>query len=215
MKMTFQPRPVSAAERDMPVPLIAFDLDLPCGRISLDAVIFLDFDGVIHPEFPGDSPFCWVPQFHQALRSCDPEGVIPLVVSSTWRLWEGLHSLRNHFPADLAQQIVGVTPELPERPASVGGWGMQGGAPSCRGVRQAEIEAWMRENAPAGQWLALDDRASLFQPGCPNLYLAEGVLDQDGSLSQRLYRFIREAAPTFLQRDEGPTLPRPPGHRSH
>lgn len=43
--------------------------------------------------------------------------------------------------------------------------------------RQREILAWMHRHCPSGRWLAIDDCASLFEPGCENLFVVHESFD--------------------------------------
>ncbi|WP_205895069.1 HAD domain-containing protein [Metapseudomonas otitidis] len=50
-------------------------------------ILFLDFDGVLHPEYdgqatPADVVFCHLPRFEAVMRD-HPE--VEIVISSTWR----------------------------------------------------------------------------------------------------------------------------------
>jgi hypothetical protein len=57
---------------------------------------------------------------------------------------------------DVRQQIVGVTPDwLESNITSVGSDSSGNGAPVRSHRRQDEIVAWVTQNAPRGQWLAL------------------------------------------------------------
>jgi hypothetical protein len=122
--------------------------------------LFLDFDGVLHSDFDEhEHPFSQVNNFSNALRRADPKQKIDIVISSMWRLSENLDQLRAHFPIDIQERIIGVTPDLNDFERSP------------NGSRQREIEHWMQEHAPHGHWLAIDDRANYFDPACENLYL--------------------------------------------
>ena len=71
-------------------------------------VVFLDFDGVTHPEpCRSDALFCFLPRIEEVLRE-HPE--VDIVISSSWRLEFSLEQLRGHFSADIASRVVGVTP---------------------------------------------------------------------------------------------------------
>lgn len=65
------------------------------------------------------------------------------------------------FAVDIRDRFLGATPALNE---------------SLPAVRERECVAWCAaygyRNTP---WVALDDDASLFSPGCPNLVLCETV----------------------------------------
>ena len=125
-------------------------------------VLFLDFDGVLHPEFP------WRKEvmvhrglFEQAIR---PYPDVDIVISSAWRHSHSLDEMRALFSHDIAMRIVHTTPPLPavavdEFPGKLSEY-----------TRQAECEAWLHTyRAPAAPWIALDDRPQLFEPGCSRL----------------------------------------------
>ena len=74
------------------------------------SLLFLDFDGVLHPEHCHESKhFCCLEVFEQAVRQA-PD--IELVVTSTWRLQNSLEQLRKRFSIDVAARIAGVTPRF-------------------------------------------------------------------------------------------------------
>jgi hypothetical protein len=132
---------------------------MPVNAIQLH-ILFLDFDGVLHPNSDRyDNPFCFMDNFCEAFLNADPDGLISIVISSTWRNDETLHELKAHFPDLIASRIVGVTPNL-------SGTGMP-----TKGLRQAEINEWLSDNIPSAQWLAIDDRSNYFEDNCPNLFL--------------------------------------------
>jgi hypothetical protein len=117
--------------------------------------LFLDFDGVLHPdELRFTSPFCFVDHFCAAVRGADPRGVLKIVISSSWRTTHSFDELILHFPMDVAIRMVGVTPQLPK----------------AAGNRQREIEQWIQANAPGAHWLAVDDQPGLFDSDCQNLF---------------------------------------------
>ena len=71
-------------------------------------ILFLDFDGVLHPEHCHESKhFCCLPVLESALRQV-PE--LKLVITSTWRLHSPLEQLRQRFSAAVAARIAGPTP---------------------------------------------------------------------------------------------------------
>jgi hypothetical protein len=126
----------------------------------LPFVLFLDFDGVLHPRTSGTVRHA--PALERLLAK-HPQVLV--VVSSTWKHSNSVADLRGWFSRDFAPRVVAVTPDLPHGVGS----------------RQREIEAWLRAN-PAKQWLALDDEPRLFEPNCPWLYLtntADGLTASD------------------------------------
>ena len=187
----------------MRVPLIELDLRLPIEQFNFDRVLFLDIDGVLHPDGPGDyEDFSCIDAFCDVLRSVDPGGKLPIIVSSAWRHTQRLEEIKSNFPLDVGQQIVGVTPDwLESTIASVASDSFPDGAQGSPHKRQDEIVAWVSRNAPRGQWLALDDRAGGFADQCPHLFLVPGTGKDDGGqgitpsvaidLRKRLDAFLR------------------------
>lgn len=148
-------------------------------------ILFLDFDGVLHPYGGASSDnFCELPRLIALLREPAFEHV-EIVVSSAWRMVveasadglftasvRPLQQMRQYFPADLRHRIIGVTPYLGE---------LDGG------VREQEIRQWLAEHAaPDRPWVALDDFAHLFTQDCPNLLLAVSATGLDDMLIAQL-----------------------------
>lgn len=154
-----------------------FHAGLPFNEnISFDVCLFLDFDGVLHPECCDEKTlFCFVPQFCEALRAVDPDGTIPIIISSMWRFDSSIATMRSHFPVDIARQIIGVTPDLSIPEGGGIGICVQAGM-----TRERECKTWMRQHAPGGEWLAIDDRASYFSNNCANLFLVPGKFQDEG-----------------------------------
>lgn len=122
-------------------------------------VLFLDFDGVLHPLDRRDELFSCLPLFEQTVRQF-PD--LDIVISSSWRVDHSLEELRAVFTADIAARIVGETPYHTD------------GFTAERYGRESEIRAWLhqfgRESEP---WLALDDSDWMFSPNCPQLILVD------------------------------------------
>jgi hypothetical protein len=119
----------------------------------LKFVLFLDFDGVLHPRTSGTMRLA--PLLEAFLR-CSPN--VSVVISSSWRALYSLEELRTWFSDDVQHRFLSCTPRLPD------------GA----GSRQREIEKWLSSN-PAHRWAALDDEAGLFDKDCPWLVLTEAA----------------------------------------
>jgi hypothetical protein len=176
-------------------PLFALANGIDCRRLSFDRVIFLDIDGVLHPD-SGDPAmqFCFVTNFFEALEAVRPQRDVPIVISSTWRMTSTMDAMREHFPHAMHHQIVGVTPDLDVS------W-----EPRANANRQSEIQAWMRENSPSGQWLAIDDRAELFEIDCKNVFLVPQYRPGLGAgLNLQVSDELKQALRVFLKR---PTRP--------
>ena len=188
--------------RNSNVTLVERDAALDGSGLNFDHVIFLDFDGVLHPEScPERENFCFLPNFCEAFREADPNAKVPLVISSLWRHHCTLSQIRDYFPAHVASQIVGVTPYMSEEQVKlVKDWAPYGGDQSKICHRQREVIMWMNANAPLGRWLAIDDRASYFHKDTPHLFLVpklvyqgdSGItIYQKASLSKRLIEFLQ------------------------
>jgi hypothetical protein len=187
--------------RNVYIPLVQLDASLDVSKFDFSRVIFLDFDGVLHPEDCAlQEIFCFLPNFCEALRTADSWKKTPIVISSLWRHHWTLKQMRNYFPDDIAGQVVGVTPYMTDAEASrVTDWARYGGDQSRVCHRQREVIRWMNLHAPGGRWLAIDDRASYFHKDTPNLFLVpklvyqgdSGITEyQKSALTERLVSFL-------------------------
>lgn len=112
-------------------------------------ILFLDFDGVLHPGQSGT--FYRMPAL-LAFLEARPDWQV--VVSSDWRLSHTLAGLRLRFPPDVRHRVVGTTP-------------YHGGQ-----SRSSEIEAFVHRHRVT-DYLALDDRPELFEEGYARLFLVD------------------------------------------
>ena len=112
-------------------------------------ILFLDIDGVLHPDPPQpDQRLRALPRLVEILRDL-PQ--VEVVISSLWREHLSLDQLRELFPADLRERIIGVTP-IAER---IDGW--------LPARREGEILEWLEASGRAGEpWLTIDDQAWQF-----------------------------------------------------
>jgi hypothetical protein len=138
--------------------------------------VFLDLDGVLRrnsaPPAKLETP-C-LDCFCRALSSL-PDARI--VISSGWRTFVTLDDIRSHFPPDVAERIVAVTPVL------------ETGEPYAR---YREIQTFLRDHAAQGdRWVALDDDAANFPSGCPNVLLIDGETAFDDAAASRLIASLR------------------------
>lgn len=125
-------------------------------------ILFLDFDGVTHPEgCRAADLFCRLPLIESVLLR-HPH--VQIVVSSSWRETRPLEELRQRFRPELRERVVGCTPLARQDPCE----------PAMRHVRETECRAWLRAHRPDAPWIALDDNPLLFQQGCPNLLAIDG-----------------------------------------
>jgi len=124
-------------------------------------ILFLDFDGVCHPEGCLSARlFEKLPLIEAFLRE---QPHIEVVISSSWRAYRKLDDLRKHFSPDIATRVVGLTPILARR-------AFLGSAEAGPRVRELECLQWLQSSSqPDAMWVAIDDQAGLFTPGCTNL----------------------------------------------
>lgn len=123
-------------------------------------IVFLDFDGVLHPDPCLDATrlFENAPRLGLALMEFPR---VMLVLSTAWRHGGTYEQLVVLLPETLRERVIGVTPNFSDfSPA----------AALVPYQRQAECMRWMVQNRLQGEaWLALDDRACGFTPYCENL----------------------------------------------
>lgn len=151
-------------------------------------ILFLDVDGVLHPE-PAMShhAFCRLPLLESILMDFPR---VQIVISSAWRLdWQEesaqIAGMKKHFSRALRKRVVGVTPDHRQTPAAQAPPGL------ADYLREWECMDWLRTHRPAGTpYLMLDDRPWLFRPNNPHLMIVDcddGLLpDNEAELRSRL-----------------------------
>jgi hypothetical protein len=142
-------------------------------------IIFLDFDGVLHPFLTRSSTdaFCYMPRLEKVLREFPS---VRIVIASTQREVVPLPLLKEQFAPDIAARIVGVTPIVEIRDAG-----------DVAGSRHREILMYL--NGSDTDWLALDDDASLFPTDCPELVVCDDGFQETEELALRA-AFVRVAS---------------------
>ena len=142
-------------------------------------ILFLDFDGVLHPyplhaDDQHAEPFQRTPLLWTLLRQ---HPALHVVVSSSWRERFGLDYLTDFLTygggEDLGDRILGMTPIL------------------NHAERDLECVAWLEAQGQLNTpWLALDDQPALFQRHREALYPVnprQGLTSEDLSrISARL-----------------------------
>lgn len=147
-------------------------------------ILFLDFDGVLHPEpcFDRAKLFCFLPRLESVLHEFSN---VSIVVSSTWRDSRSLDDLRGFFSEAIRHRVIGTTPNWRDCTDILEIIGFQ---------RHAEIEAWLRNSPePWESWIAIDDKPYLFRPFLPNLIKTESAIGFDNTAEIRL-RTLLEAS---------------------
>jgi hypothetical protein len=148
-------------------------------------LLFLDFDGVLHPEpcYDDAKLFCQRPQFEAVMRE-HPN--VDIVVSSSWCDTRSLEELQALFATDIGNRIVGVTPNWREHSDL---FDVIGNYP-----RHVEIEAWRRQSGRLWEpWVALDDRAYWFKPFLENLVRCDPSIGFDVPVETELRRRLGAA----------------------
>jgi hypothetical protein len=135
-------------------------------------VLFLDFDGVLHrTSAEVNELFAAVPLLEEVLREFPS---VEIVISSSWRVYHGLHEMREFFSEDMAHRIRDATPKH-----------------DLARTRQSECQEWLRRHRPAAPWLALDDQPWLFESGCEQLLCVNGTVGFRVADAQRLRERLR------------------------
>ncbi len=153
-------------------------------------ILFLDFDGVLHPDPCYDSGQLFVHAPYLA-ATLEPFAEVSVVLSTSWRTSKPLDTLIAPLPESLRERVVGVTPEASNfRPPP----------PLMPYRRHAECVQWLTQNRQADQdWIAIDDRESWFMPGCENLIVCNSQVGFDGTAACRLHSVLSLARERMLR----------------
>jgi hypothetical protein len=141
-----------------------------------DAIVFLDFDGVLHPGSSSrDEHFMCLPRFEGVIRKFTN---VRIVISSSWRYYYSLEQLKANFSNDIRPRIAGFTPLL------------EGDMPR---IRHDEIQHYLaRLAAPPGSWIAVDDAILEFPKGFRNLILCDPNVGFDHRAAIRLQTWLED-----------------------
>jgi HAD domain in Swiss Army Knife RNA repair proteins len=153
-------------------------------------ILFLDFDGVLHPDPCLDASRL----FEQAPlleRTLEPFPEVGIVLSTAWRTEHTLDELASMLPQSLTPRLVGMTP----------GYQTFRPQPALAAYRrQAECLAWLEQHADAQTpWLALDDRPAMFAPYCEQLVVCHPALGLTEETAARLDGRLRFARDRMLR----------------
>jgi len=148
-------------------------------------VIFMDVDGVCHPEpCKRELEFCCLPLIEVVLLEFP---LVQIVISSSWREHYDLEQLRGFFAVELRSRVIGVTASI-KRPSAdwLPGFGAQY-------EREWECAAWMKQHCDwSTPWLAIDDRAHWFRPECADLLLTDSRIGFSADDQKILHQMLRE-----------------------
>ncbi len=133
--------------------------------------IFLDFDGVMHPE--GKQAFSRADYFADIIKD---KNDIFIVFSTSWREYTTVDKLSSYLPESIRHKCVGKTPLLKNH---------------YKHVRYHEIMQYNNEKLiNDNQWIALDDMSIIFPPSCKNLILTNpkiGFSEKEAHLVNQFY----------------------------
>lgn len=123
-----------------------------------ERLLFLDFDGVLHPTHCIEESY--FSNLHKLLAIIGQhQDQLRIVISSSWRFHYTWDELLAFFPQQTHRQIVGATgPTIP------GTYG-----------RLNEILAYLDDYRGWADWRALDDDAEGFPDDCPQLIRCDGM----------------------------------------
>lgn len=137
---------------------------------SQKMILFLDFDGVLHPVGSQEADyFCRLPLLERFLTDAAPGWRV--VISSSWRDYFPLDVLKQHFSPGIQARIDGCTPFDDDRHLSAT-WGAQ----ASLYPREIQIRHHLaKRHLPTHDWIALDDHGDWFRdaPSNPHLVLTD------------------------------------------
>jgi hypothetical protein len=139
-----------------------------------DKLLFLDFDGVLHPNHCDDDQ--WFSNLNHFLAFLDRCPEAPrIVVSSSWRFHYTWDELLAFFPERFHVLMAGTTgPVIPGRLS-----------------RFREIQAYLDDYRGWEDWRALDDCAWEFPDDCPQLIRCDGARGLDDRALASLAAWLR------------------------
>ena len=148
-------------------------------------ILFLDFDGVLHPDdgkpVPDERRFVSLPRLEDLLREFPR---VRIVISSMWREQFPFETITSWFSEDIRSRIIGITP-IPAV-SSVGSMPLQ---------READVLAWLEANGGCDQeWVALDDAAYAFRAHADRLVACKSYIGFDDGAAERLRVHFKRSA---------------------
>jgi len=147
--------------------------------------LFLDFDGVLHPDryaltnYDPDRVFRSNEIFSQApiLAGLITEFPCQIIISSSWRFTHSLDEMKEKLPKAIAKNVVGVTGD-----AYIGPY-----------PRYNEIKEYLTSrNKSLFAWRALDDSKLEFPNGCTDLILCDPNTGIASKQIQELKKWLRK-----------------------
>ena len=152
----------------------------------MSCILFLDFDGVTHPDpCHKDEYFRQLPLVEDVLRE-HPH--VNVVISSSWRYDHRLSELQAFFSSDVRTRVIDVTPSVARTDDE--GWIPQD---LLQHHREWECRKWIRQHRPPDTpWLVIDDAAEWFTPECAHLLTTQSELGFQSEQIPLLDRMIKD-----------------------
>ena len=152
----------------------------------MNCILFLDFDGVTHPDpCRKEEFFGQLPLIENVLREYRQ---VDIVISSSWRYDHSLPELQAYFSSDMRARVIDVTPTVARTDDE--GW-----IPRhlLQHHREWECRKWMRQHRPLdAPWLTIDDMADWFLPDSANLLTTQSGCGFQPEQACVLREMIRE-----------------------
>lgn len=131
-------------------------------------LIFLDFDGVTHPDKDRSNRetleraggfFCRLPRLEEMLLE-DEFRDVKIVISSTWRDQMTIHELKEFFSLEVRDRVIGTTPRRINYNGAY--------------QRYAEVQHFVASHEGGDTpWIAIDDLRAHFPENLQNVYYTE------------------------------------------
>jgi hypothetical protein len=130
--------------------------------MAMKKLLFLDFDGVLHPNFSLEREY--FSRMRYLLDALDGvAGDVEIIISSSWRFHWAEDVLLEKLPKSLAQLVTGFTPMV--EPG--------------RHQRYREIQKYISSRSGQLEWRAPDDAVNEFPEGCCELIACDGRIGFD------------------------------------
>lgn len=143
-------------------------------------VIFLDFDGVLHPYAPWPfteegrrGHFQHLPRLEAVLRDFPAARI---VIASDWRFHHSIDELRAHFSPDIQPRVIGTTAR--DRQSGV-----------VFGHRHLLAERFLSDSGLSGiPWIAIDDTEENYLAHSPLVLCGDCFSDDSAALLRKMLR---------------------------